>query len=172
MRKRAANDKTKIRPTPRVRCAPLCHKSQAANRKSRITISRITARQSALTNRAFLMDIWRLETAVTRWKHTMRVRSNRHVVDTPPSAVFAARNVVSAPRRVLASRFSALGGPSLWRNPRVHRAYPPGGGIVMLIPMHSTKSVGRSFSTRNACLGAGVPETLARQKPVTHRSER
>ena len=63
----------------------------------------------------------RLETAATRWKHTMRVRPNRHCNDTLPIADFAATNVVSAPRRVLASRFSALGVPSPWRNLRVHR---------------------------------------------------
>ena len=42
-------------------------------------------------------------------------------VTTLPIADFAATNVVSAPHRVLASRFSALGVPSPWRNLRVHR---------------------------------------------------
>ena len=65
-------------------------------------------------------------------------RSNRHGSDTTLIALFASTNVVSAPRRVLASPFSALGVPSPRRNLRVHRAYPPGGGIVMLIPSHST----------------------------------
>jgi hypothetical protein len=110
------------------------------------------SRQSPLTNHAFLIDIWRLETHVTRWKHTMRVRSNRHSKETPPIAVFAAGNVVTPPRRVLASRFSAPGVPSPWRNPRVHHEHPPGGGIGMLIPMHSSNGTVPAISTRNACL--------------------
>ena len=123
------------------------------NQKSRVTNckSRITTHQSPLTNHAFLIDIWRLEIAVTRWKHTMGTRSNRHGSDTPPIALFASTNVVSAPRRVLASPFSALGVPSLWRNPRVHREHPPGGGIEMLIPMHSTSFAVLAVPTRNAC---------------------
>jgi hypothetical protein len=120
--------------------------------KSQVTNYNFTHHRSPITlrNHAFLIDIWRLEMPVTRWKHTMRVRSNRHVVDTPPRAVCAARNVVSAPRRVLASRFSALGVPSLWRNPRVHREHPPGGGIGMLIPMHRSSCTVLAISTRNA----------------------
>ena len=80
----------------------------------------------------------------------MRVHSNRHSNESPPSAVFVARNVVSAPRRVLASPFSALGVPSHWRNPRVHREHPPGGGIGMLIPMHRSSCMVLAISTRNA----------------------
>ncbi len=118
------------------------YKSQFANHCSPITT----------TNHAFLIDIWRLETAATRWKHTMRVHPNRHGSGTSPITDFAATNVVSAPRRVLASRFSALGAPSLWRNPRVHREHPPGGGIVMLIPMHRSSCTVLAISTRNACL--------------------
>ncbi len=114
--------------------------------------SPITSHYSPLTNHAFLIDIWRLETAVTRWKHTMRAHSNRHSDETLSSAVFVARNVVSAPRRVLASPFSALEVPSLWRNPRVHREHPPGGGIGMLIPMHRSSCTVLAISTRNACL--------------------
>ena len=123
--------------------------------KSQVTNCNLTnhCSQSPLTNHAFLIDIWRLETAVTRWKHRMRVHSNRHAMDTPPSAVFAAGNVVSAPRRVLASRFSALGVPSHWRNPRVHREHPPGGGIGMLIPMHRSSCTVLAISTRNAYPG-------------------
>lgn len=78
-------------------------------------------------------------------------RSNRHGSDTTLIALFASTNVVSAPRRVLASPFSALGVPSPRRNLRVRRAYPPGGGIVMLIPMHSTSFAVLAVPTRNAC---------------------
>ena len=83
--------------------------------------SRITTHQSPLTIHAFLIDIWRLETSATPWKHTARVHSNRHSKEAPPIIIFAAANVVSAPRRVLASPFSPLGVPSPWRNQRVHR---------------------------------------------------
>jgi hypothetical protein len=127
----------------------------ATSHESQVThySSRVTTHQSPLTNRAFLIDIWRLETPVTPWKHTMSVRPNRHGLGAPPSAVFASGNVVSAPRRVLASRFSALGVPSLWRNPRVHREHPPGGGIEMLIPMHRSSGTVLAISTRNAYPG-------------------
>ncbi len=131
--------------------APTNRKPQSPSYKSPIR-EPLTALTNHHNQHAFLIDIWRLETAATRWKHTMRVHPNRHGSGTSPITDFAATNVVSAPRRVLASRFSALGAPSLWRNPRVHREHPPGGGIVMLIPMHRSSCTVLAISTRNACL--------------------
>jgi hypothetical protein len=130
---------------------------RVTNHKSRVTKLFYKSRHSQIT--LLLIDIWRFETPVTHWKQTMRVRSNRHGRDTPLNAVFAARNVVSAPRRVLASPFSALGVPRTWRNPRVHREHPPGGGIGMLIPMHRSSLYGpRYFHAK--CL----PEKLRNSK--------
>jgi hypothetical protein len=37
---------------------------------------------------AFLIDNRRLEMAVSHWKHTMRVRSNRHSYGTPSETIF------------------------------------------------------------------------------------
>ncbi len=152
--KASSNRQTEKRPTAPSDpgCRAPSHESQITNQEA-VYKSRFTSHYSPLTNHAFLIDICRLETAVTRWKHTMRVRSNRHGLDIPPSAVFASGNIVSAPRRVLASPFSALGAPSLWRNPRVHREHPPGGGIGMLIPMHRSSGTVLAISTRNAYPG-------------------
>ncbi len=41
---------------------------------------------------AFLIDIWRLETAVSHWKHTMRVQSNRHGCGTFSAPIFGREN--------------------------------------------------------------------------------
>jgi hypothetical protein len=134
--------------SPQARSRPLRHESRITSHESRPPYLPITTHQS----QAFLIDIRRLEIAVIPWKQTMRARSNRHNHGTRRNRVFVRANIESAPRRVLASRFSALRAPSPWcKGSRVHRAHPPGGGIVMWIPMQTTSCAVLAVSTRNAC---------------------